>query len=159
MITIPVTATSAMTEATTISAVRPAHSIKDGVDMRLFENEEIRCRLLKAFPKFYINHYFECIIYPPRNSYFLMADVQTETELNAKILEWLSREASKSIDSKSQVYHLNGINTFLGTSFSQEDMIEIYTYLGNRCNHTRTLRFIESGYNLAVLTHEEEVSV
>lgn len=126
--------------------------------MRVFENKEIRDRLLKAFPRFYINSRFECIVYPPRNSYFLMADIQTEAELNAKILEQLSREASKSIDPKSQVYHLNGINTFLGTNFTQEDMVEIYTYLGNRCNHARTLRFIESGYDMAVLPHKEEVS-
>lgn len=86
-----------------------------------------------------------------------MADIQTETGLNAKILEWLSREASKSIDPKSQVYHLNGINTFLGTNFTQEDMVEIYTYLGNRCDHARTLRFIESGYDLAALHCDEEV--
>ena len=97
---------SAMTGETTMSAVRPVHSTKGGVDMRVFENKEIRDRLLKAFPQFYINSGFECIIYPPRNSYFLMADIQTETGLNAKILEWLSREASKSIDPKSQVYHL-----------------------------------------------------
>lgn len=125
--------------------------------MRLFESSEVRSRLLKAFPKFYINSRFECIIYPPRNSYFLMADIQTETELDAKILEWLSREASKSIDPKSQVYHLNGINTFLGTSFTQEDMSEIYTYLGNRCDHAKTIHFIESGYDLAVLLQKEEV--
>lgn len=149
---------SAITGETTMLAVRPAHSTKGGADMRVFENKEIRDRLLKAFPQFYINSGFECIIYPPRNSYFLMADIQTETGLNAKILEWLSREASKSIDPKSQVYHLNGINTFLGTNFTQEDMVEIYTYLGNRCNHARTLRFIESGYDMTVLPHKEEVS-
>jgi len=148
---------SAMTGETTMSVVRPVHSTKGGVDMKVFENKEIRDRLLKAFPKFYINSGFECIIYPPRNSYFLMADIQTETGLNAKILEWLSREASKSIDPKSQVYHLNGINTFLGTNFTQEDMVEIYTYLGNRCDHARTLRFIESGYDLAALHCDEEV--
>lgn len=125
--------------------------------MRVFENKEIRDRLLKAFPQFYINSRFECIIYPPRNSYFLIADIQTEAELNAKILEQLSREASKSIDPKSQVYHLNGINTFLGTNFTQEDMVEIYTYLGNKCNHARTLRFIESGYDMVVLPHKEGV--
>ena len=125
--------------------------------MRVFENKEIRDRLLKAFPQFYINSGFECIIYPPRNSYFLMADIQTETGLNAKILEWLSREASKSIDPKSQVYHLNGINTLLGINFTQTAIVEIYTYLGNRCDHARTLRFIESGYDLAALHCDEEV--
>ncbi len=27
----------------------------------------------------------------------------------------------------------------------------IYTYLGNACNHAKTIRFIESGYDLEVL--------
>ena len=119
--------------------------------MSVFENRKIRSRLCNAFPELYINHNYECIIYPKRNSYFLMEDVHTETELKAKILEWLSREAAKSIDRKSQVYHLNGINQFLGTSFTQDEMMEIYTWLGNRCNHDLTLRFIESNYDLTVL--------
>jgi phenylalanyl-tRNA synthetase beta subunit len=75
-------------------------------------------------------------------------------DLNAKVLEWLSREAAKSISKESQKYHLEGINRFLGTNFSQKEMMEIYTYLGNRCNHKKTMRFIESGYDLTVLTKE-----
>lgn len=120
----------------------------------IFENEAIRNRFTEAFPKFFINHNLEAIVHPRRNTYFLLSDVHTETDLIAKILEWLSREAAKSFSSESQKYHLHGINTFLGTSFSQEDMRQIYTYLGNRCNHSRTLRFIESGYDLSVLTED-----
>lgn len=120
----------------------------------IFENEQLRNRFTAAFPKFFINHNLEVIVHPRRNTYFLLTDVHTETDLIAKILEWLSREASKSVFKESQKYHLDGINAFLGTSFSQDDMIQIYTYLGNRCNHGRTLRFIESGYDLSVLTKE-----
>lgn len=122
--------------------------------MSIFENKEIRQRLREAFPKFFLNDNYEIIIYPARNSYFLIEDVETETELKAKILEWLSREASKSISRQSQAYHLNGINTFLGTNLTKADMEEIYTYLGNRCNHQRTIRFIESGYNMETLKEE-----
>ena len=75
-------------------------------------------------------------------------------DLVAKILEWLSREAAKSMYKESQKYHLDGINTFLGTNFTQDEMMEIYTYLGNSCNHKRTLLFIDSGYDLSVLTKE-----
>lgn len=64
------------------------------------------------------------------------------------------REAYKAGNKNTQRYHLNGINTFLGTSFTQEQMEDIYTYLGNRCNHQKTLRFIDSGYDMAVLTEE-----
>lgn len=122
----------------------------------IFDSKGIRIRLSNAFPKFFINRRFEIIIYPARNSYFSLENVNTELELKAKILEWLSREASKSISIKSQKYHLNGINTFLGTSFTQEEMAEIYTYLGNRCNHKRTLAFIKSGYKLEILTQPIE---
>lgn len=122
----------------------------------IFLNEDIRNRFGAAFPKFFINHNLEVIVYPRRNTYFLLIDVNTETDLVAKILEWLSREAAKSVDKKSQKYHLDGINAFLGTNFTKEDMMKIYTYLGNRCNHNRTLRFIESGYDLSTLTKEGE---
>lgn len=120
----------------------------------IFENESIRNRFTAAFPKFFINHNLEAIVHPRRNTYFLLTDVNTETDLIAKILEWLSREAAKSVTKESQKYHLTGINAFLGTDFSRDDMMQIYTYLGNRCNHSLTLRFIESGYNLSVLTEE-----
>ncbi len=33
-----------------------------------------------------------------------------------------------------------------------EEMQEIYTYLGNDCNRKKTIRFIESNYDLGVLT-------
>ena len=120
----------------------------------IFENEDIRNRFGEAFPKFYINHNLECIVHPRRNTYFLLKDVNTEGELVAKILEWLSREAAKSVSRESQKYHLEGINTFLGTNFSQEDMMQIYTYLGNACNHRKTILFMLSGFNLDVLTEE-----
>jgi len=122
--------------------------------MNVFERREIRDRLRSAFPKYFVNSLFEIIIYPARNSYFSLGGVETEEELKARILEWLSREASKSISRVSQKYHLDGINAFLRTEFTQEDMIEIYTYLGNCCNHAKTIRFIKSGYSLSVLTEE-----
>ena len=119
--------------------------------MSVFEKSEIREKLRMAFPNYFVNSLFEIIIYPARNTYFSLADVETETELKANVLEWLLREASKSISRISQKYHLTGINQFLGTDFTQEDMIEIYTYLGNRCNHEKTIRFIESNYDIDVL--------
>lgn len=118
-------------------------------------------RLGKAFPRSIIlNSRLEFIADPrPRvNSYFILADCNTEEDVIAKMLEWLSREAYKSQHFKSdscnnQVhqYHRAAINRFCGTNFTQKDMELIYTYLGNRCNHEKTLRFIRSGYDMAVL--------
>lgn len=119
--------------------------------MSIFEDINIRKRLREAFPRYFVNHNYEIIICPARNSYFLIADVNNEIELKAKILERLSREASKSITKQSRSYHTYGINTFLGTSFTAADMDMIYSKLGNRVNHAKTLRFIESGYDMAVL--------
>lgn len=120
--------------------------------MNVLHDEDIMGRLFNAFPKAFINNHFEFIAYPRQNSYFLTTDIKTEQDLEAKVLEWLSRDACKSGSWQSKLYHLNGINTFLGTSFTKEQMMEIYTYLGNRCNHEKTLRFIDSGYDMTVLT-------
>lgn len=119
--------------------------------MSVFDNAEIRQRLAAAFPLLFVSRQNELIINPKRNTYFRLDGVESERDLKAKILEWLSREAAKSIYKWSQLYHLNGINSFLGTDFSQEEMYEIYTYLGNGVNHAKTLRFIDSGYDLSVL--------
>lgn len=48
----------------------------------------------------------------------------------------------------------NGINTFLETGFSEEQMGIIYEKLGNAINHKKTIQFIESGYDFAVLEKE-----
>ncbi len=119
--------------------------------MSVFDNVEIRQRLAVAFPLLFVSRQNELIINPKRNTYFRLDGVESERDLKAKILEWLSREAAKSIYRWSQLYHLNGINSFLGTDFSQEEMYEIYTSLGNGVDHAKTLRFIDSGYDLSIL--------
>jgi hypothetical protein len=119
--------------------------------MSLIFKHEIRSRLREAFPQSFINMNFELIVYPKRNTYFLLEDVLSERVLKCKVLEWLSREAAKSIDKRSQKYHMEGINTFLGTSFTQDDMMEIYDRLGNSISRKRSLRFVDSGYDLAIL--------
>lgn len=124
--------------------------------MNIFENAEIRCRLRSAFPKLFINSRFELIIHPRRNSYVMLEGVETERHLNAKILEWLSREALKGGSRQSQKYHFDGINKFLQTDFTREEIELIYTYLGNGCDHEKTLRFIDSGYDMSVLEPKEE---
>ena len=79
-------------------------------------------------------------------------------DVKCKVLEWLSRPASKGQPFKSdranekyQQYMLDGINKYLGTNFSHDDIDEVYTYLGNCCNHKKTLLFIGSGYDVRIL--------
>ena len=124
---------------------------------------QILKKLFAAFPNGHINYNLEFIADPHRrvNSYFRLVDCETEEDVAAKVLEWLSREAYKSMHFNTErrnkevhAYHLQGINTFCGTDFTKDDIEEIYTYLGNSCNHQKTLDFIRSGYNMAVLTKE-----
>lgn len=111
----------------------------------------------RAFPKCFVNMNNELIVHPGRNSYFRLSGIENEIELKAKVLEWLSREACKAGSRATRKYHLDGINELLGTDFDTNDMEAIYTYLGNSVSRAKTIRFIESGYNLAVLyTNEPE---
>lgn len=115
-------------------------------------------KLLAAFPKSFINTNLEFIAHKEANEYFRLEDCENEFDVKCKVLEWLSRGAYKTCPFNSNIknerfhnFMLNGINDFLGTDFTESDIEEIYTYLGNRCNHKKTVRFIESNYDMSVL--------
>lgn len=117
----------------------------------------IAARLMDSFPGSFINQRGEFIAHAEANEYFVLKDCSTELDVQCKALEWLSRAAYKSQPfgpRKNKAFHafmLNGMNRFLGAEFTPEDMEEIYTYLGNTCDHAKTVRFVESGYDMAVL--------
>lgn len=120
--------------------------------------------LFNAFPDAIINHNLEFVADPTMrvNSYFCLDGCETRTDVEAKVLEWLSREASYSLhfrqDRRNDMvhqYHRNGINRFLGTNFTQTDMELIYEKLGNAIHHQKTLEFIHSGYDMCLLTPKE----
>ena len=119
-------------------------------------------KLLKAFPKSFINHLGEFIGSLKENPYFCLADCKNELDVKCKVLEWFSRPACKTqyykTTKRNEEYHkymLDGINRFLETDFSLEDMEIIYEKLGNEINHGLTLKFIESGYDLKVLQNKK----
>ena len=118
----------------------------------------IRKKLLHSFHGSYINYNLEFIAHEEANEYFRLEDCETELDVKCKVLEWLSRGAYKTCPFNSNIknerfhnFMLNGINDFLGTDFTEDDIEIIYTYLGNRCNHERTIKFINSGYDMSVL--------
>lgn len=122
------------------------------------ELEEAKEALLKAFPNSFINVRNEFIAELRSNQYFLLGNCETPRDIECKVLEWLSRSACKgqpySQEWRNRRYRefmRNGINNFLDTGFSEDEMMEIYTYLGNACNHSKTIKFIESGYDFSVL--------
>jgi hypothetical protein len=71
--------------------------------------------------------------------------------LQCKVLEWLSRPALKEGDETTQKWYLDGINKFLDTNFSKNDIYEIYCHLGNNVNRQLCIKFIESNYDLKIL--------
>lgn len=118
-------------------------------------------RLMNCFPNSFINHNGEFIAEKKSNTYFILEDCKTELDVKCKVLEWISRSAYKTqpyaSEKRNKELHefiLNGINRFLGTNFSEDDMEQIYTYLGNAVNHERTVAFIESGYDMKLLQED-----
>lgn len=123
--------------------------------------DEVVFELFNAFPGAFIYYNGEIIVHKAANSYFILKDCTSRLDVKCKVLEWLSRDAFKSEPFNSAKKNLrlhetmlHGINVFLGTNFSYEDMETIYTYLGNCCNHARTLRFIQSGYDVSMLEED-----
>ena len=115
-------------------------------------------KLAKAFPNSFINTALEFIAHKEANEYFRLEDCENEFDVKCKVLEWLSRGASKTCpfhsNIKNERFHnfmLNGINKFLGTEFTEEDMLLIYQKLGNRVRHSLTEEFVNSGYDMEIL--------
>jgi hypothetical protein len=127
--------------------------------MELRDLIKITKELARAFPQSYINDNLEFIAHEGANEYFRLEDCETELDVKCKVLEWLSRGAHKTCpfnsNLKNERFHnfmLNGINDFLGTDFTEEEIEIIYDRLGNRVNHALTVEFVNSGYDMSVLS-------
>lgn len=112
--------------------------------------KEARAKLLECFPGSFINAWDEFIAHPRTNQYFLLGNCQTVEDIEAKVLEWLSRPAFKtqpySQEWRNRRFHefmLAGVNAFLDTDFSEDDMELIYTYMGGGIKHGLMMEFID----------------
>lgn len=115
-------------------------------------------KLAKAFPNSFINTSLEFIAHERANEYFILEDCENEFDVKCKVLEWLSRGAYKTCpfntNLENERFHnfmLNGINDFLGTDFTEEDIAVVYNRLGNRVNHELTEQFVNSCYDMSLL--------
>lgn len=116
-------------------------------------------RLKEAFSNGYLQLCGnEFIAHKEANEYFCLEDCETELDVKCKVVEWLSRGAHKTCPFNSNLqnerfhnYMLNGINDFLGTDFTEDDIELIYTELGNCVNHELTIKFVNSGYDMTLL--------
>lgn len=92
---------------------------------------------------------------------FCLNDCETNDDLKYKVIAYLSRAAYKtepwSTAVKNRDYQLRirrGLNKYLGTAFTADDMCIIYTLFGNGCNEERCRDFIKSGYDMNMLVNE-----
>ena len=125
-------------------------------------NNEI-FKLMQSFPRSFINQYGEFIAHADANEYFKLSNCVDDLEIKCKVLEWLSRAAcvtepfrSKQKNQKFNDFMLRGINKFLNTDFDKYNMRTIYQELGNQVNRELTIKFINSGYDMAVLQESED---
>lgn len=116
---------------------------------------EARLALLRAFPGSFFNKQDEFIAHPPTNQYFIFASCQTVADVQCKVLEWLSRAAYKATpyhhehqNEKLHQFMLDGINAFLGTAFSSDDIAVVYQALGNAVQHDLTMGFVVHKYSI-----------
>lgn len=123
---------------------------------------EMAKQLMACWPGSYIYRNGEFIAHQRSNTYLIFENCETLEDVRCKVLEWFSRAAHKTApyytEKSNEKYHqfmLDGINKFLGTAFSFEDMDLIYTYLGNAIHHSLTVEFVRSGYNMEVLREYE----
>lgn len=113
-------------------------------------------KIQAAFPQSFVNMQNELVFSLRTDSGFSLKDVTNETQLKAKILEWLTRTAIKAVSPKERKLHFEGINKLLGTNFTLEEMTDIYTYLGNGINHDLCVKFVESGYDMTMIQKKGE---
>lgn len=119
-------------------------------------------RLTKAFQNGIITSTGEFVAHKS-GEYFNLRNCKTELDVKCKVLEWLSRAAfktepygSRAKNDEFHIFMLSGINSFLGTRFTESDMETIYTYLGNAIKHEKTKEFIEiAHYNMSFFNQFE----
>lgn len=116
--------------------------------------------LLSSYKDSFINGQYEFIAHLKSNQYICLKDCKTPQDIECKVLEWLSRPSFKttpySQEWRNRAFHefmLNGLNCFLDTNFSEDDIALIYDKLGNRINHDRTVAFVNSGMSIEWLSN------
>lgn len=102
-------------------------------------------KLMRCFPRSFINYNMELILIPKTNTYFLTEDCKTKNDVIAKVLMWCSRDITKSYTKRER------LDEYLGATV---DARIIYQKLGNAVNRELTYQFIESGFDMDLLCEE-----
>lgn len=105
-------------------------------------------KVLISFEESFLNYNFEVILFKKSNRFFITSNIKNAKELKCKVLEWA---CATSYVYKKEAYLMRiGVNRFLGTNFSKEDIYKIAYHISCGCNRNLTMKFIDSGYNLKI---------
>jgi hypothetical protein len=108
-------------------------------------------KIMAMFPGSFINYNNELILEPKNNIYFRLDDVKNKLELKCKFIEYTSRASCKGLSLKQQKFFRDNFNKYFGTNFDVNEMMKIYTYLGNGVNREKCIKFIETGLEIKEL--------
>lgn len=115
-------------------------------------------RLIGCFPGSFINSRMEFVASPEENQFVSLRGCETRSDVECKILEWLSRGAciTRLYENacRNEAFHLflkDGINRFLETEFSNLDFWKIHRTIGFETNHDKAVAFVESRFDISVL--------
>lgn len=106
-----------------------------------------------CFPYFkcYVNKFGEMIVEESQNIYFIVTECACKEDLQNKAISALSRPAYKGVPAKISKRVLEGLNQYLGTSFDEKAIEEVYTYFGNGANEGWRKKFVQSGFDMQVI--------
>lgn len=119
-------------------------------------------KVMKCFLGSFINSSNELIISKKGNVYFQVKGCDNKEDVICKLIEWCSGPIVKGEpydnmfrNIKWRLSLLRGYNNYLGTDFTFDDMRVIYDRLGNAVDHSLTLKFIRSNYDLSILKEKK----
>lgn len=116
-------------------------------------------RALDMFDGSFVHISDELILSKKWNIYFRLPDIKTASEFDYKILSYLSFYTAShhfKPSSAQSKWALNKINRWFKKEFTIDEMQKIYAKLGNGANRELGVRFIESGFEMELLTINAE---
>jgi hypothetical protein len=127
----------------------------DSISIEVSDKDRYLNKILPFFPTAYIYKNNEIIIEPKNNVYFRIDNINSDLEFDCKILEFVSRVSCKHHIKYWRSYFRRGMNSYFKINWSEEEMMKIYTYLGNGVNRTLCIEFIKSNYDLDILRKQK----
>ena len=114
--------------------------------------------LMKCFPQSFMNCNGEVILHEKSNTYIPLKNCVDKFDIAMNLIEYVSRSACKTAPYRRNDFNkafnnsmLDSMNKYLGTDFTNTDMMKIYEVLGNGINHKKTNEFISNNYDLKLL--------